>query len=492
MDEGAAEKPAERKPQSQMTKQERRDLQEQQRAAKQAKKEAEGPPPAKKERPPPAASASTAAAAGPAGPGLSGRPPAAAAPAAPPKSAAPKSAPAAKPPAATSKPAAAASPKTPNSGTAAPAAAALSRSPVTRDAAAAPPPPPAQPVKANRRGRLDLSDLHPAILRLGVQCQTHEIKGGNARCIAMLQAFKQVIQDYAPRPSDAASGSTLGRDLVQHLGKPIQHLINCRKLSVSMGNAIAGLKHKINTMCEAGKDITLDALKKAVSQYIDMFIFERIVDADRFIAAHCVGKIVDGDAILTFGRSSAVEMILRDAKRAGKRFTVFAVDNGPAFEGKSFVRRLAAHEISCTYVLLSALSNVLSEVTKVLIGAAGVLTNGSVYSRIGTALVCLMSFHAHKPVLCCCETYKFTDKAWFNSLTSNEEGNPDDLMTPEDEGLPSDLGDWRNQDHLSLLNMQYDLTPPEYVTMLITEVGMIPPTSVPVIIREYHLKVSEA
>jgi len=34
------------------------------------------------------------------------------------------------------------------------------------------------------------------------------------------------------------------------------------------------------------------------------------------------------------------------------------------------------------------------------------------------------------------------------------------------------------------LGLIYDLTPAEFVTALITEVGIIPPSSVPVIIRE--------
>ena len=37
---------------------------------------------------------------------------------------------------------------------------------------------------------------------------------------------------------------------------------------------------------------------------------------------------------------------------------------------------------------------------------------------------------------------------------------------------------------LKLLNLLYDVTPAEYVTLVITEVGMIPSTSVPAIVRE--------
>jgi translation initiation factor eIF-2B subunit delta len=44
---------------------------------------------------------------------------------------------------------------------------------------------------------------------------------------------------------------------------------------------------------------------------------------------------------------------------------------------------------------------------------------------------------------------------------------------------------WQTQSNLYLLNPTYDAMPAEFVTMIITEVGMVPPSSVPVILREY-------
>ena len=37
-----------------------------------------------------------------------------------------------------------------------------------------------------------------------------------------------------------------------------------------------------------------------------------------------------------------------------------------------------------------------------------------------------------------------------------------------------------------LLNLMYDAMPSKFVSMLVTEVGAIPPTSIPVILREYR------
>lgn len=38
-------------------------------------------------------------------------------------------------------------------------------------------------------------------------------------------------------------------------------------------------------------------------------------------------------------------------------------------------------------------------------------------------------------------------------------------------------------DSLGLLNLVYDVTPPDFVDLVITDLGMIPCTSVPVVLR---------
>jgi len=80
------------------------------------------------------------------------------------------------------------------------------------------------------------------------------------------------------------------------------------------------------------------------------------------------------------------------------------------------------------------------------------------------------------------------ERVQLDSICFNELGDPDDLVkTNRDDTRFGDvLTDWRDIQKLKLLNLNYDLTPAEFVSMVITEVGMIPPTSVPVILREYH------
>lgn len=51
---------------------------------------------------------------------------------------------------------------------------------------------------------------------------------------------------------------------------------------------------------------------------------------------------------------------------------------------------------------------------------------------------------------------------------------------------PKYFKDWRRQEGLGLLSLMYDTMPARCVSMVVTEVGAIPPTSVPVILREYR------
>ncbi len=40
--------------------------------------------------------------------------------------------------------------------------------------------------------------------------------------------------------------------------------------------------------------------------------------------------------------------------------------------------------------------------------------------------------------------------------------------------------------YAGVLNLIYDAMPSDFVTLIVTEFGLIPPTSVPVILREYR------
>ncbi|KAG0702352.1 hypothetical protein DFH29DRAFT_922014 [Suillus ampliporus] len=304
-------------------------------------------------------------------------------------------------------------------------------------------------------------DIHPAIIRLGLQFSEFKIAGANARCIATLTAFKTVIQDYVTPPNN-----TLSRHLLTHLSPQITHLVSARPMSVTMGNAIRELKLEIS-----GSDIDLpeqDA-KNSLCQKIDDYISERIIIAD---------QIKDGDVILTYARSSVVEKVLIGAWDDGKQFSVVVVDSRPMLEGKKLLSVLSAMGIPCTYLLLPSIGSVITEVTTVLVGAHSLHSNGAVFSRAGTALVAMMAKQHSVPVVVCCETYKFSETIQLDSFTKNELAPSGDIFSSFPLTRSKDTLTLSKKLNLEILNPLYDLTPPSSITAVVTEVGVIPPSSI--------------
>ncbi len=344
-------------------------------------------------------------------------------------------------------------------------------------------------------------DLHPAVLSLGFEYTTGNIRGANARAKAMLYTFKEAIKDYTPASSSSSKNPAKAKDirstLVHDLLKPTFNYFSntCRAHSVTMGNAFTFLKKFVMDM---NRDIDLPTLKEACCDAIDRYIQERIVFADKVICENACMKIVNGDVILTYANSEVIKALLVQAhKSEQKNFRVIIVDSRPLLEGRKVLEVLRKAGIECTYIFLNSVSYVMKEVTKTFLGAAALMSDGSILSRVGAASVALMARSNNVPVLFCCETYKITSRVQLESITGNELGNPDDLISTQcaidktmtrgtNNGGSEVLNDWRSSQSLRLLNLLYDLTPSEFVSGIVTEMGILPPTSVAVLLREMN------
>uniref|UniRef100_F7EI53 Translation initiation factor eIF2B subunit delta n=1 Tax=Monodelphis domestica TaxID=13616 RepID=F7EI53_MONDO len=316
------------------------------------------------------------------------------------------------------------------------------------------------------------SVIHPAVVRLGLQYSQGLISGSNARCISLLRAFQQVIQDYTTPPEK------LSRDLVNKLKRCISFLTQCRPLSASMCNAIKFLTKEITAVSSTQRE---EETKSELRAAMDRYVQEKIVLAAQAIYRSAYEKISNGDVILVYGCSSLVSFILREAWANGRRFRVVVVDSRPRLEGRRTLHCLVRAGVPASYLMIPAASYVLPEVSKVLLGAHALLANGSVMSRVGTAQLALVARAYNVPVLVCCETYKFCERVQTDAFVSNELDDPDDLLCERGDRIV--LDNWQKHESLRLLNLVYDVTPPELVDLVITELGMIPCSSVPVVLR---------
>ncbi|KAJ9062024.1 hypothetical protein DSO57_1015069 [Entomophthora muscae] len=75
---------------------------------------------------------------------------------------------------------------------------------------------------SSKEGSVSEKEVHPAVVEIALQMKSYAISGSNARCIAMLHAFKKVISDYSTPPD-----TPLCRHLITHLSPMIKYLKEC-------------------------------------------------------------------------------------------------------------------------------------------------------------------------------------------------------------------------------------------------------------------------
>lgn len=350
--------------------------------------------------------------------------------------------------------------------------------------------------------------VHPAILALGLQYSSYVVCGSTARMVAMLLAFKAVIESYQTPP-----GTSLARHLTSHhLSPQIDYLSSCRPLSISMGNAIRWLKDIIIKIDPSTPEA--EAKNDLVSE-IDDFIRDRVTMADKLIMDNAERNFEQGDVILTYASSSIVEKTLLRSHKAGIEFSVIVVDSKPLFEGRKLARKLANAGIKVKYFLITAASHAMKQASKVLLGAHAMMSNGRLYSRVGTAIVSMLAHNQSLPVIVLCESVKFTERVALDSIVGNELAPAEEVLSENERhdllslkpylpaGLVSKLGEdiekaegeekaaksgdvlkWiADSNNLQYLQVLYDVTPAAYINMVVTEYGSLPPSSVPVVHR---------
>jgi translation initiation factor eIF-2B subunit alpha len=255
---------------------------------------------------------------------------------------------------------------------------------------------------------------------------------------------------------------------------------------------------------------------------------------DRFIA--------DGKVLLIHGFSRVVHAVLRHAASRGKNFSCVVTEGRPNNDGYHAAAELLAVGIPCKLILDSAVGWAMSSVDLVLIGAEGVAESGGVINKIGTFQMALAAQAMRKPVYVAAESYKFArlfplgqndlpetreqqpkwkpamplgkaavaaaaaaaaspspatgggaDASGSGSGSDDASSNPPPMGSNATSGLSASTiqasaellfspeaasGKLFGPDRLQLLNPSCDYTPPEVLTLLFTDIGILTPSAV--------------
>ena len=237
-------------------------------------------------------------------------------------------------------------------------------------------------------------------------------------------------------------------------------------------------------------DRVLNRLKKEISEsgnvvklkeaIIDeaLRILNEDIEQNKRMGRHGATIINDGDIILTHCNTGALATagygtalgVIRAAWEQGKRIKVIATETRPLLQGARLtVWELVKEGIPVTLITDNMVGYILSKglVDKVLVGADRILLSGHVINKIGTYTIAVLAHRHNVPFYAVAPTSTIDPKTKVEEVVI-EERDPNEVRTVLKK-IPITVPD------VPVMNPAFDITPPELVTGIITEKGIVYP-----------------
>lgn len=252
-----------------------------------------------------------------------------------------------------------------------------------------------------------------------------------------------------------------------------ERLKSARPTAVSLPNAV---NFVLSAARRGGEKGTAREAVRGVVAVCDGFIASSL-KAVQTIGDYGAKRIRDGDVILTHCNSEAVTTVFATAHKAGKKFEVIATETRPRFQGRITASTLAKKGVDVTLIPDSAARVYMRKVDFVLVGADAIAANGAVVNKIGTSQVALVAHETRARFYVAAETYKLSATTMTGELVEIEQRDPFEVV-PEA---------WSQANSgVKVRNPAFDVTPPEYVDLIITEKGIFPPQGVVFLMKELY------
>jgi translation initiation factor eIF-2B subunit alpha len=212
------------------------------------------------------------------------------------------------------------------------------------------------------------------------------------------------------------------------------------------------------------------------------------------IAVQGADFIQTGSTVLTTGWSRVVAAVLWEAAHnQGKHFDLIVLEGRPDCSGAKAAQMYAdCTNIPVTVVLDAAMMYCMERVDLVLTGAEGVVENGGVVNKLGTAALAACASAQGKPFYVAAESYKFARLYPFSqrdlpdyqaSAVSFDFYDTTTSTTESASGKSGEAGDDAPRKiamskSIKVENPPVDFTPAKFITLLFTDLGVLTPSAV--------------
>uniref|UniRef100_A0A914W425 Translation initiation factor eIF2B subunit alpha n=2 Tax=Plectus sambesii TaxID=2011161 RepID=A0A914W425_9BILA len=209
---------------------------------------------------------------------------------------------------------------------------------------------------------------------------------------------------------------------------------------------------------------TFDECMKVLKERGTRFI-ARVAESRQKIARFAQPFIKNNSRILTHSYSKVVLEALGKVAASGTSFHVFVTESRPDFSGSRTKERLDSIGIPCTLILDSAVGYLMESIDFVFVGAEGVMETGGIINKIGTLGLAICAKAMNKPVYVMTESIKFVKEYPLNQQDIPEVFKYRASTLKENKNLADE-------------HPLVDYTPPQYIKLLFTDLGILTPAAV--------------
>lgn len=191
---------------------------------------------------------------------------------------------------------------------------------------------------------------------------------------------------------------------------------------------------------------------------------ERVAKSRAMIAKHARPFFRNNMNILTHSYSKVVLESLTAVHKAGTFVHVWVTESQPDASGARMCEALQNEGIKVTLILDSAVGYLMERIDLVIVGAEGVMETGGIINKIGTFNVAICAKTMNKIFFVMAESIKFVKEYPLNQADIPEEFKYRTSVLEN--------GD------LSIEHPLVDYTPPQYINLLFTDLGILTPAAV--------------
>lgn len=229
-------------------------------------------------------------------------------------------------------------------------------------------------------------------------------------------------------------------------------------------------------MGKAKRARTVEDVKKTVLGEATK-MWQQDIEANQQMGSNGAQLFKDGDVVLTHCNAGSLATVaygtalgvIRAARESGKRLSVIATETRPVMQGARLTAFELQHDgVDVSLIPDTAVGHMMARgaIKRVIVGADRVLRTGHVFNKIGTYQVAILAKRHNIPFYVAAPLSTFDMKSGPEDVVIEERSVDEVVKVGKKRVAPKGV---------RIFNPAFDMTPPELVSGIITEKGVLKP-----------------